>query len=298
LSDGSRRRSPRRWQSLHIRPSGRAALCLVVGAVAAVVFGGAASAEALRVGGATGALGVMRLLADEFGKERAGIDFRFVTSLSSGGGIDAVAEGRIDLGVSSRPLAEAEAAKELDAVAYGTTAVALVTRSDNSVAGVTTAQLAAIYSGDVDHWPDGRRIRLVLNAPGDSNTRVLRQMSPDMDLAVTRALGRNGMIIEATDAAVAEAIERVPGGLGAVVLPMALTGRKPLHVLALDGIMPSGAAIADGRYGHRRTFFLVTRRDASAPVRQFAEFVLSERARPILDATGHAPPAANPAADD
>jgi ABC-type phosphate transport system substrate-binding protein len=57
--------------------------------------------------------------------------------------------------------------------------------------------------------------------------------------------------------------------------------------LTLDGVEPTAANGAAGRYPHVKRFFYITRTEASADVRRFIAFVNSPAGRDILARTGH-----------
>lgn len=64
--------------------------------------------DILKIGGAGSALGSMRLLADSFEKSHPGVKVQVLPSVGSPGGIKAVLDGVIGIGISGRPLAEEE----------------------------------------------------------------------------------------------------------------------------------------------------------------------------------------------
>jgi len=147
--------------------------------------------------------------------------------------------------------------------------------------------VAEIYGGKRD-WVDGKRIRLVLRSPGDTDIPVLRRMSPAMNTAVDIALRREGMIVATTDDDAADAIESVPGAFGGTTLSLVLSEKRPLRVLALDGIVPSLRTMADRSYPYSKTFFMVTKNDPPAAVRRFIDFVRSPAGSAILSKNGQA----------
>lgn len=244
-------------------------------------------ADTVRLAGSTSAIGTMRLIAAEFGKSRPQTQLVFVPDLNSGGAIQALIAGAIDIAMSSRPLKDEERSHGIIAVEYGRSPFVFATSAENPISGFTTAELAAIYAGRTQSWSDGRRIRLVLNPKDDPDTKMLKSMSAEMAEAVDTALLRRGMIMDASDGVRAQAIETIPGALGTSMLSLILSEKRRLKPLALNGITPTASSIADGSYPYYKTFFLVTRADPPPLAQQFIEFVVSSSGHDILSRTGH-----------
>ncbi|MCB1808002.1 MAG: substrate-binding domain-containing protein, partial [Candidatus Competibacteraceae bacterium] len=116
-----------------------------------------AQAEAFRIGGTGGALATLQLLADAYGQSHPEVEITVLPSLGSGGGIKALAAGAIQLAVSSRPLKDAETRLGVNAFEYGRTAFVFAVGRETAVDSVTTQEVAAIYSGALEHWPDGTK---------------------------------------------------------------------------------------------------------------------------------------------
>jgi phosphate transport system substrate-binding protein len=113
-------------------------------------------------------------------------------------------------------------------------------------------------------------------------------MSPAMSEAVDIALRRMGMIVATTDQEAVDAIETVPGAFGGTVLSLLLSQKHAVRVLALDGVVPSVRTMADRSYPYSKTFFMVTRKNPSAVVRRFIDFVRSPAGSAILSKYGQA----------
>ena len=142
-----------------------------------------------------------------------------------------------------------------------------------------------IYGGKRD-WENGKRIRLVLRPPEDSDIPVLKSMSPAMSAAVDIALRRKGMIMATTDHDAADAIENVPGAFGGTTLSLVLSEKRALRIISLGGIMPSVRTMARRSYPYSKTFFMVTKNNPSAAVRRFIDFVRSPAGAAILAKNG------------
>jgi len=178
-----------------------------------------------------------------------------------------------------------ERAQDVMETKYARTPFAFVVNSNLKMTGLTLEGLAAIYAGKRD-WENGKRIRLVLRPQADSDIEVLKSMSPAMSAAVDIALRREGMIVATTEQDAVDAIESVPGAFGGTTLSLVSSERRALRILALDGVVPSVRAMADGSYPYSKTFFMVTKINPPASVRRFIDFVRSPAGAAILAKNG------------
>lgn len=266
--------APRRWARV-------SCFVLALTAVAAV------QAQEIKIGGTGAALGTMRLMAEAYAKHQTATKVTVLPSMGSGGGIKAVLAGAIQIGVSSRPLNEAESKNGAMAVEYGRTPFVFATAASNKVTGITTQNLADFYAGRVDEWPDGSKLRLVLRPIGDSDSETIKAMSPAMRDAKTAAEQRKGMVFTVTDQEAANAIEKVAGALGPSTLALLMSEKRALKALTLDGVAPSAQTIANGSYPMARQMLLVTGPKTPPEAHAFISFVQSAAGRDILRQTGH-----------
>jgi phosphate transport system substrate-binding protein len=246
-----------------------------------------AYADTIRLGGTGGALGAMKLLAEEFKKSRPGDTVIVLPSMGSGGGIKALLSGALDIGLSSRPLTDAEQGRGLVCREYARTPLVIAVAKKSGVSGLTIQQVADIYAGKTRTWPDGTPVRLVMRPAAEFDTTLLKSMSADMNRAVQDALSRKGMIVAVTDQDSADAIEKIPGALGTTTLAQIISEKRALKKLSFNGVDPGPKTIADGTYPYFKTFYLITGPDPSPLARQFIKFILSARGREILTGSGH-----------
>lgn len=255
-----------------------------VAAVAALVALGPATADAatIRVSGTGGAVTTFHLLAEAFRKVRPDIDVVVLPGMGSSGGIRAVAMGKLDIGLAARQLRDGERTGDIVARVYAQTPFVFVVHEGVKIDGLTLSEVVDIYAGRKPRWKDGRRIRLVLRPPTDTDIVALKSLSPQMDAAVAEALRREGMMVGMNDQDAADAIERTPGGFGAVSLSLVLSEKRALRVLTLDGIVPGVRTMKNGSYPGLKTFYVVTKRDPSPAARDFLAFVRSPAGAAIL----------------
>ena len=69
----------------------------------------------------------------------------------SGSGIQAVADGRCDIGLASRNLKDEEK-ENLNETLVAIDGIAIIVNSENSVADLTVEQIAGLYTGEISNW--------------------------------------------------------------------------------------------------------------------------------------------------
>lgn len=263
---------------------GACAILLAFGAAAAV------RAETVRLGGTGSAIGTMQRLGEAYRKLDPAFRLEIVPNLGSTGGIKAVSIGAVQVAATSRPVKAEESAAGLRAVEYGRTAFVLAT-TKQGVTGLSRNEVAQFYGGRAQ-WGDGTPVRLVLRPASDGDSALLAQFSPEIKAALAQAQSREGMVVGMTDQEAVDAIERLPGGLGTAAIALLLSEQRRAAPLAIDGVAPTPANVASGRYPYFKSMYVVLRSDAPEAARRFVEFIGSEAGRKILAGLGHVAPAA------
>ncbi|MBI5739651.1 MAG: substrate-binding domain-containing protein [Nitrospirae bacterium] len=241
------------------------------------------------IGGTGSALGSMAELSEAFQKRNPGVSVKILPSLGSGGGIKAAIDCVIDIGIISRPLKEEELRQGVVDIEYAVTPFVFVTSKKTEGLNFTLRDIAGIYSGEIKTWPDGSPVRLILRPASDSDTLMLKGMSPEMDRAVGKALLQEGMIIAPTDQDSAGTAERVSGSLGTSTLSLIISEKRRLNMLSLNGVAPGVKSLSDGAYPFYKKLFLVTGPKAAPAAKKFIEFIKSGEGSAILSRTGYLP---------
>lgn len=251
--------------------------------------------ETLTVGGTGSAMPLIGQFAQAYGSLEPNVKVRVVDPpLGSNGAIRAVLAGAVDLAVLGKPLTEAEKAQGCQDWELGRTPFLVVTERKLPLPGFTVEQLAAIYSGKMTTWSDGSPIRLVVRNPFESDTLILRKMSPDMDRAVDVALARPGMLVAANDLENIDLLERTPDSLGTSNLALVQAQNRKLNALPIDGKEPTLAAMRQGTYPYSKSIYLACGPKLSPVAQGFLEFILSASGKEILDRAGYVPAPSRP----
>lgn len=249
-----------------------------------------ARAEEIRIGGTGNALGTMRLLGSAYAKLHPDSRPVILDSIGTSGAIKAVPTGTIEIGLSSRPLNDEEAARGIVAVEYARTPTVFAVQAKNGVASITLAQIADIYAGRMTSWPDGSRIRPVMRQPGDDNTRQIKKLSAGIEEALAAAETRDGLIYASNDQEAADKMESIPGSIGVTTIALIRSEKRKLRPLAIDGIEPTLENMRSGRYPMVKQFNFVLRKQYAPKVQRFLDFVKSPQGRKILEQYGNTVP--------
>lgn len=244
------------------------------------------AAEHIKIGGSGTGLGTMRLLADEFTASNPDTDVTILPSLGSGGGIRAVAAGAIDIAVTARPMTESEHGLGTIEIEYARTPLVLAVSTRSNVTAISSRELAEIYAGEFVTWDDGSPVRIVLRQPTDTDTEIVRNISPEVRRGLAAAEARPGVRVAATDQEAADDLERIPGAIGPIALAVIVSEKRALRALTLDGKEPAPHNAAAGAYPHYKRLFLVTGTKRSAAVERFLAYVQSGAGQKILNSNG------------
>lgn len=249
---------------------------------------GAVLAETLTIGGTGSATPLIERFAQAYAKRKPEVAVRIIDPpMGSSGSIRAVLAGVNDLAVAGRPVNEDEKTKGGQSWALGRTPFVMATSRQQPHPGFDLEQLAAIYEGKQTTWPDGSPIRLVLREPTESDTLVLRKMSPALDRAVGAALARPGMLVAANDLENLKLLEKTPGSLGSTNLGLLQTRTGGLQALALGGTKPDLDALAAGNYPYDKTLYLVRGPQLAPAAQAFVDFMLSDASKGLLEQSGY-----------
>jgi phosphate transport system substrate-binding protein len=259
-------------------------------ALAAMLIPTASLAQDFRIGGTGGALATMQMLADDYRRIEPEVKITVMPSLGSGGGIKALLAGAIQIAVSSRELKPSETSQGAHGDLLGRTPFVFAVSPAARIDAITVKDLVEIYSGRTMHWPDGTRIHLVLRPVGDSDSDMVKGISPEVRQAKLLAESRRGMLFAVTDQEAAENLEKISGAFGSSTLAQIVTEKRAIKPLRFNGVEPNAETVADGSYPYFKPLFIVTGPKTPAAAQRFAAFMRSAAGRKILAQSGYGPP--------
>jgi len=269
--------------------------------LAVLLFGGSlgtgyASAnpkEKLIITGTGSSIGSMQRMGEVFQKKHPNVTVNLPPSIGSTGAIKAVKAGRIDIGLSYRPLKPDERSMEIIEEPYGRTAFVFGVQESNPTNGLMLTEIEDIYARKRKTWPDGTPIRLILRPIGDGFTDYLENINPRFKSASEHAHSVPGVFIGTTDQEAADQIEKMPGSFGTTSASLIASEKRKIKALSVDGTAPTRSNISissttsAGRYPYATTLSLVYRKDKYiGAVKDFIVFVFSKEGRGLLSENG------------
>lgn len=278
-----------------VRGSARRAVLGTWGALCGAMFAlwlpnVAEASDALRVGGTGSGVGGMRLVAEALARQPGAPAVEVLPAFGSAGGIAALIEGRLDIAVTNRLPNAAESARVgFKVQEYARTPFVMAVHRNLGLQALTGAQFAALYAEGAAVYPNGQRARPVLRLPEEIDSRLVAALVPAAGPPHEAAQARKGMLRAATDAEAAELVEKVPGTFAASTLAQIESERRPFVALAIDGRVPTTAALASGQYPHFKPLYLIVRANANVRTQRFVDFLLSDAGQTVLAAHGHLP---------
>jgi phosphate transport system substrate-binding protein len=244
-------------------------------------------AETLRMGGTGAGLQLLQKVGEAYAATTPDVQIEIVPSLGTSGGIRALADGAIDIGVASRALKTEEAKTGLREFGVARTAFVLVTSRSNAES-LHAHEVAAAFGGE-SSWPDKSPMRIVLRPETESDTRLLEKYFPGMPQALSQARLRPEIPVAATDQDNATAAEKTQGSLTGASLVQLLTEARDLRSIRIDGVEPTLANLESGRYPYEKKLHFLVSETGSPATMAFAKFLQSQAAAATMREFGILP---------
>ncbi|AJE04909.1 PstS family phosphate ABC transporter substrate-binding protein [Geobacter pickeringii] len=230
---------------------------------------------------------IVRLLAREFQRVTPGFSFDVPASIGSGGGVHAAADGTVEIGIVSRELKPDEGRLGLIYRPFARTAVILAADRRVPDAGLTRAEIAAIYRGEKKSWKNGRSIVVLTREPEDSSIDTLKKI-PGFAAAYDESIRGRYWSILYSDQEMNRVLALTADALGVTDCGAVGVEKMPVKALAIDGVPPTAENVRSGRYGLVKPLAFVYRDDRLTPRgRKFIAFVLGDAGRKVLKKYGY-----------
>ena len=232
--------------------------------------------------GSTSMEKVIGALKETFEGDNTGVEVTYNPTGSSAG-ITAVAEGRCDIGLSSRNLKDSEKEQGLTGTVLAYDGIAVIINPENTVEDLTVEQIAAIYKGEITNWGEVGGIDAEIVCIGrevSSGTRSGFEEIVGVEdaCAYRQELSSTGDVITA--------VSQNPGAIGYASLASV---KDIVKAIKVDGIAPSDETVKNGTYAIQRPFLLVTKGELSETAQAFFDFITGEAACEVITAAGVVP---------
>ena len=231
--------------------------------------------------GSTSMKSVIGALGESFQNANSGVTFTY-NPTGSGSGIQAVSEGRCDIGLASRGLKDDEKSSGLTETVLAYDGIAVVVSPENPVSDLTLQQIADIYTGKITNWKDvgGNDAEIVLiGREAGSGTRDGFESITGTEEACQyrQELTSTGDVIAT--------VSQNPNAIGYASLSAV---KDTVKALSVGGVAPSEDTVKDGSYVIQRPFVLVTKDGVALnPAAQtFFDYATSAEAAPIIAQAG------------
>ena len=231
--------------------------------------------------GSTSMEKVINSLGESFMAMNKDVKFTY-NPTGSGSGIQAVSEGRCDIGLSSRALKDDEKASGLVETVVALDGIAIVVNPENPVSDLDIDTIAKIYTGEITNWKDvgGNDAEIVLigREAGSGTRDGFESITDTKDACQYRQeLTSTGDVINT--------VSQNPDAIGYASLSAVGDSVKALTV---GGVEATEVTVKDGSYVVQRPFVLVTKEGTklSPAAQAFFDYALSADAASIIASAG------------
>ena len=239
--------------------------------------------EAVATDGSTSMNKVIGALGEAFEAE-SGITVTY-NATGSGAGIQAVQEGRCDIGLASRNLKDEEKANGLEGTILAYDGIAIIVNPQNPVSDLNVESIAKIYTGEIKNWKEvgGNDAEIVLiGREAGSGTRDGFESITDTEdkCKYRQELTSTGDVITT--------VASNPNAIGYASLASV---KDTVKSITVGGVAASEETIKNGSYVVQRPFVLVTKKDSalSESAQKFFDYITSQAANDIISGAGVVP---------
>lgn len=257
--------------------------CAAVVAVLGMSGCGNSSQKTVSTDGSTSMEKVIGLLSEAYMEKNEDVKVTY-NPTGSGSGIQAVSEGRCDIGLASRNLKDEEK-ENLTETVVAIDGIAMIVNPNNPVEDLTVAQIAQIYTGEVNNWSE----------LGGNDTPIVcigREAASGTRDGFESITGTEDKCIYSQElTSTGDVVQTVSSNPNAVGYASLASVNENVKTISVEGILPTEETILNGSYKIQRDFILVTRSDKelSEQAQDFFDFALSGEADEYIKEAGAFP---------
>ncbi len=244
-----------------------------------------ARAETLKVAGSGGMITLVTELANAYMKANPEDKIEVKQkSIEAKGGIIGAYRGVLDIGMAARNLKPKELALGLKVVEIARVATVVGVNAESvKIEGITSEQLCSIYKGDITNWKElGGNDALIkpFTRPDADSTKV----SVRKGIACFKKLKESdNVVIMPKSRDMFNALISTPYSIGFTDSVAVLKSNGKIRALKLDGVEPTPAAVAQGKWPIVKHFNLLIGKSNKKAIKKFIDFIKSEEGRKIIE---------------
>ncbi len=188
-----------------------------------------------KISGSGSTTAVLAAIKPAFEADTSGMRLEILPGSGSGGGVEGVVAGKLDIAAMARPPKDDE---KVEFVELGQAGEGIITHPEVGVTNITSAQVGEIFSGQVLNWSEvgGADLPIILYVrdKDDSGTKALRSAylgETPFSETVARVLTSQSEMLTA--------VEGTPGSVGIATWPTALAKATKVSALIIDDVAPN-----------------------------------------------------------
>ena len=227
--------------------------------------------------GSTSMEKVIGALGESFMAANKGVTFTY-NPTGSGSGIQAVKEGRCDIGLSSRAFKADELAAGLKGDTLCLDGIAIIVNNENTVEDISLDDLAAIYKGEITNWSElggeDSEIVLIGREAGSGTRDGFESITDTKDSCKYRQeLTSTGDVITT--------VSQNPAAIGYASLASV---KDSVKAVKIDGVEATEETVKDGSYKIQRPFVFVIKdgEKLSEAAQAFYDYAMSSEAAELI----------------
>lgn len=254
--------------------------------ISALAYQPASAQQKIVIDGSTGTAPLIEALGKAF-TAKTNIAVEMGKGLGTKERLAALTDKKIDIAMASHGLdVPAVTAQGMAVSRIAMTPVVFGVHETVKIDNLSDAQLCAIFAGNTKNWRDAGAGDLAIAPMARPDTEVDAQVARD-GVGCLKALKLPETVkINASARDMAKALTETAGSVGVTSATVIEQSGGKLKSVALNGIAPSEANVASGKYRLTRDAFLILGTAPSAQAKAFIDFVKSPEGKAVIKANG------------
>ena len=247
-------------------------------------------AEKIVLDGSSGMLPLANALAKAYQQKFPDSPVELGKGLGTGERIKALAEGKIQIALSSQAIQPEDIKKgNLKVIQVAKGAVVFAVIASVPLSNITEQQICDIFSGKVRSWqslggPDSS-IAVLTRPPAEVDPQVIREkVNCFKDLKEVETAK-----VMASGGDMAKGLAETADAVGMTSMTVVEQSGGKVKALNLNGIAPTSENVKSGRYFLTRDFLFVIKGETTTPIKKFLDFVISPDGDRVILANGAVP---------